>query len=72
MAKSKVSFSLELLNSNLKYHKKQIKYLEKVESPKRKLMLDTRVLNNVGKRKQMHLKYFNDLTLAIKNLKKIR
>lgn len=72
MAKSKVSFSIELLESNLKYHKKDIKYLNKVYKIRKMALVDKNALKEIDKRLSKSIQFFDDITLAIKTLKKIK
>ncbi len=71
-SKSKVSFSIQLLKMNLKTHeealkreKKRIKSGNEISLPKEIMKYRERTLAN-------HQKYYDDLTLAINELKKIK
>lgn len=70
MAKSKVSFSLELLKSNLKWHKEMLGGYTKTAKVRKGV--NEHFMKTIHKRIDKHTKYFNDLTLAIKTLKKIK
>lgn len=72
MAKSKVSFSIALLKSNLSHHKKQIKTLTKSKNMWEKLGNNKQILKNIQARLAPHQRYFDDITLAITKLKKVK
>jgi hypothetical protein len=69
MAKSKVSFSLDLLKSNLKWHKEMLGRYNK--TAKRKTII-VQFQKTIDKRLEKQKQFVKDLETAIKTLKKIK
>lgn len=67
MAKSKVNFSIKLLELNRKHHKEQLK--RKI-SPYAEKHMDKKMLKDLKKRQADHQRFYDDLTNAIQILKK--
>ncbi|MBK7362695.1 MAG: hypothetical protein IPJ01_10405 [Micavibrio sp.] len=66
--KSKVSFSIELLEANRKHHKKSIK--TGALNPNAEKYMDKEMIKHIKKRQANHQRYYDDLTTAIEILKK--
>lgn len=67
-SKSKVSFSIELLEANRKYHKKQIK--TGALNPNAEKYMSKENIKYIKKRQADHQRFYDDLTTAIEILKK--
>lgn len=71
-SKSKVSFSIQLLKMNRKYHEEALKREKKRIKSGISIGLDKEMMKFRKKTLDNHQKYYDDLTLAIDELKKIK
>jgi len=72
MKKPKVSFSIALLKSNRKYHAERIRGFKGADKKGLINRVDKGIAKYLDKQREDHQRFYDDLTLAINTLMKIK